>query len=154
MTHTDRLQSTSEETIMPLRDHFRAPLDKQRKWEGMHHEWASTIVRHLNAALPQRYYAEPRAHLGTLVEVDVATFEPEQEVMANQSGNGVATAVWAPPRASRTLAANFPAQDVFEVRVFDEQRTRHLVAAVELVSPGNKDRPDTRHAFAIKCAAY
>src|SRR5205085_5235951 len=28
-----------------------------------------------------------------------------------------------------------------------------LVAAVELVSPGNKDRPESRRAFATKCAA-
>jgi hypothetical protein len=29
-----------------------------------------------------------------------------------------------------------------------------LVAAVQLVSPGNKDRSETRHAFAAKCAGY
>ncbi len=29
-----------------------------------------------------------------------------------------------------------------------------LVAAIELVSPSNKDRPQTRLAFAIKCASY
>ncbi len=29
-----------------------------------------------------------------------------------------------------------------------------LVAAIELVSPGNKDRAEHRRAFAIKCAAY
>jgi hypothetical protein len=29
-----------------------------------------------------------------------------------------------------------------------------LVAAIELVSPGNKDRPEARQAFAIKCGAY
>jgi hypothetical protein len=29
-----------------------------------------------------------------------------------------------------------------------------LVAAVELVSPGNKDRPEVRNAFAAKCASY
>jgi hypothetical protein len=29
-----------------------------------------------------------------------------------------------------------------------------LVAAIELVSPGNKDRPAERRAFAIKCASY
>jgi hypothetical protein len=29
-----------------------------------------------------------------------------------------------------------------------------LVAAIELVSPGNKDRPEERKAFAIKCASY
>src|SRR5262249_8149674 len=30
---------------------------------------------------------------------------------------------------------------------------RRLVAAVELVSPSNKDRPETRRAFVAKCAA-
>jgi hypothetical protein len=29
-----------------------------------------------------------------------------------------------------------------------------LVAAIELVSPANKDRPAARRAFAIKCASY
>src|SRR5712691_6526093 len=29
-----------------------------------------------------------------------------------------------------------------------------LVAAVELVSPRNKDRPESRRSFAAKCAAY
>jgi hypothetical protein len=29
-----------------------------------------------------------------------------------------------------------------------------LVAAIELVSPANKDRPSHRRAFAAKCAAY
>jgi hypothetical protein len=29
-----------------------------------------------------------------------------------------------------------------------------LTAAVELVSPRNKERPEARHAFAIKCVGY
>ena len=29
-----------------------------------------------------------------------------------------------------------------------------MVGAVELVSPGNKDRPETRRAFAAKCSSY
>jgi len=29
-----------------------------------------------------------------------------------------------------------------------------LVAAIELISPGNKDRPESRRAFAAKCASY
>lgn len=29
-----------------------------------------------------------------------------------------------------------------------------LVAVVELVGPGNEDRPETRDAFVTKCAAY
>jgi hypothetical protein len=41
----------------------------------------------------------------------------------------------------------------YEVRVYDQKRSRRLVAAVEIVSPGNKDRPENRRAFVAKCAA-
>src|SRR5262249_16008283 len=38
-----------------------------------------------------------------------------------------------------------------EVLVFDLQRDRRLVAAVEIVSPANKDRPESRQLFLAKC---
>jgi hypothetical protein len=41
----------------------------------------------------------------------------------------------------------------YEVRVFDIDRERRLVAAIELVSPANKDRPESRDAFVAKCAS-
>ena len=37
--------------------------------------------------------------------------------------------------------------------VFDQARNRQLVAAIEIVSPANKDRPESRRAFVAKCAA-
>jgi Protein of unknown function (DUF4058) len=43
--------------------------------------------------------------------------------------------------------------DEYEVRVYQVTRGRRLAAAVELVSPSNKDRPETRQAFIAKCAA-
>jgi hypothetical protein len=92
------------------------------------------------------------------VEVDVATFEQEQmrgaEITNGGNGGGVATAVWAPPRPAQTFAVDLPTQDDFEVRVYDDRRGRRLVAAVEFVSPANKDRPEHRRAFAAKCSAY
>jgi hypothetical protein len=141
---------------MPLRDHFRSPLREHHHWEGFHSAWANTIVRHLNTRwVPSRYRAEPQIHLSAQVEVDVDTLQEEgTSGSAGGTGNGIATAVWAPARPTQTFAADFPAQDVFEVRVYDEERGSRLVAAVELVSPGNKDRPDARHAFAVKCAGY
>jgi hypothetical protein len=39
------------------------------------------------------------------------------------------------------------------VRVYDTQRHRRLVAAVEIVSSANKDRPGHGRAFVTKCAA-
>jgi hypothetical protein len=50
------------------------------------------------------------------------------------------------------MPAVFP--DTFEVRIFTTSGGLTLVAAIELVSPGNKDRPEERRAFATKCASY
>jgi hypothetical protein len=44
-------------------------------------------------------------------------------------------------------------QDDCEVCVHDTERGRRLVAVVEIVSPSNKDRPESRRAFAAKCEA-
>ena len=37
-------------------------------------------------------------------------------------------------------------------QIYDEKRHSRLVAAVQLVSPANKDRPEHRRAFVSKCA--
>lgn len=60
---------------MPLRDHFRPPLADRRSWDGFHGQWPAMIVIGLNQKLPQRYVAEPRVHLGSPIEIDVATYE-------------------------------------------------------------------------------
>jgi hypothetical protein len=57
----------------------------------------------------------------------------------------------APPAASLTLDAEFPEQYGYEVLVFDLRRERRLVAAVEIVSPANKDRPESRQLLVAKC---
>jgi hypothetical protein len=140
---------------MPLRDHFHAPLKERRHWDGFHSSWLGEMVRQLSIRLPAGYFAEPQVHLGVQVEPDVGTFEEEETLSAaTGSGDGVATAVWAPSRPTQTLDVDLPAQDVFEVRVYDESQGIRLVAAVELVSPRNKDRPESRRAFAVKCASY
>jgi Protein of unknown function (DUF4058) len=142
---------------MPLRDHYRPPLDDETQWEGFHASWPVMIVAHLTRRLPHRYVAAPRVHSGAAVEIDVATFEKDaadpSPLRESQSNGGVATAVWAPPRPTLTVATDLPALDDYEVRVYDSKRGRRLVAAVEIVSPANKDRPDHRHAFVAKCLA-
>jgi hypothetical protein len=141
---------------MPLRDHFRPPLDDLRHWEGFHATWPVMIVALLRRKLPRRYFAEPRVHSGASAEIDVTNFEQENEAgltAGDSSDNGgVATAVWAPPRPTLVVPTDLPTQDVYEVQVYDEKRHRRLVAAVEIVSPANKDRPEQRRAFIAKCA--
>jgi hypothetical protein len=145
---------------MPLRDHFRPPLERRRHWEGFHGGWPMMIVTHLASRLPPRYVAEPRVRLGASAEIDVGTMDEDQVSSLGLSrgpGNGeeggVATAVWAPPRPTLTLVTDFPAESAYEVRVYDQERGSRLVAAIEIVSPANKDRPEHRRAFVAKCAA-
>jgi hypothetical protein len=52
-----------------------------------------------------------------------------------------------------SVATDPPGQDTYEVRVCDTDSGQRLVAAVEIVSPANKDRPEHRRAFIAKCAA-
>jgi hypothetical protein len=102
---------------VPLRDHFRPPLDDMRHWEGLLAAWPVMIVARQRHKLANGYFAEP----------------------------------WVQP--TRAVATDLPAHDEYEVRVYDEKRHCRLVAAVEIVSPANKDRPDHRRVFVAKCAA-
>src|SRR4029077_5214284 len=69
------------------------------------------------------------------------------------NGGEVATAVWAPPLPTLAVATDMSDLDEYSVRVFATKRAHRLVAAVEIVSPANKDRPEHRRAFVAKCAA-
>jgi hypothetical protein len=63
---------------MPLRDHFRPPLDNPFSWDGFHGQWPAMIVIGLNQKLPEGYVAAPHVHLGSSVEIDVAAFDEEE----------------------------------------------------------------------------
>ena len=142
---------------MPLRDHFRPPFDDLTAWEGFHGGWPMVIVQKLGRELPARYVAAPRVHLGSLVEIDVATYDSENAVLttADSGGSangGLATAAWAPAQPTLAVETEFPDASEYEVLIYDVKRGRRLVAAIELVSPANKDRPEHRRLFVSKCA--
>jgi hypothetical protein len=92
----------------------------------------------------------------------VTAYETEARESAvgegGSAGVGVATAVWSSPRPTFDVAADLPDQDEYEVRVYDTQQHRRLVAAVEIISPANKDRPEHRRAFvgsyAVNCVQW
>ncbi|HTU92454.1 MAG TPA: DUF4058 family protein [Gemmataceae bacterium] len=142
---------------MPLLDHFRAPIYPRHDWESFHARWAVALSDMLNGLLPQRYLAEVQIHIGRQVEADVAEFELTPSIYGeegNGSQGGVAVGVqtWAPPAAVQTVDIVFP--DDIEVQVFDLRESKRLVGVIELISPGNKDRPEARRTFAAKCVAY
>lgn len=142
---------------MPLRDHFRPPVWTQASWEGFHGGWPMTMVQQLTKVLPDDFSAEPRAHLGSYFEIDVCAYEGDEDLpprmTAGNGSGGVATATWAAPEPTLVVDADLAEQYEYEVLVYDQSRRRQLVAAVEIVSPANKDRPENRRAFVAKCAA-
>jgi hypothetical protein len=148
------IQSAEEAIVMPLRDHFRPPLSNTSSWEELHGGWPMVIVQQLRKLLPPGYVAGPKVHSGSQVEIDVSTFEKDRDPLAatSEANGGVATAVWVAEPVVR-VETELPDDDEYEVRVYDASRGRRLVAAIEIVSPANKDRPDKRNAFVGKCAA-
>jgi Protein of unknown function (DUF4058) len=144
-----------EKDLMPLLDHFHAPLFPSRPWESFPSRWANSIADALNRLLPRRSTAEVQLHPDSQVEADVAEFEraPEpDEESSNGAGGGLAVQTWAPPTAVLVMPAECP--DDLEVQVLDQRDDAQVVAVVELISPRNKDRAEARRAFAAKCAAY
>jgi hypothetical protein len=105
---------------MPLRDHFRSPVNDTHSWDEVHGQWPGEIVRDLLTILPAGFRAAPR--------------------------------VYTVPAPTFTAEADLADQDEYEVRIYDIERNRRLVAAIEIVSPSNKDRPECRDLFAGKVA--
>ena len=90
----------------------------------------------------------------TLYEVDVGAYHKLVSEAHDGNGSPKATAIatYAPPQPTLTLEPQLPDQDVYEVRIYDSRRHRRLVAAIEIVSPSNKDRHENRLSFASKIA--
>ncbi|MFO0810764.1 MAG: DUF4058 family protein [Gemmataceae bacterium] len=121
---------------MPLRDHFHPPLSEHRQWDCVGAMWPPDIVRHLEPQLPEGYHAEPRVRYSDDFEIA-----------------GDAPPVTSAPAPTWTVQADLADPDEDEVLVYSERDGEQtLVAAIEIVSPRNKDRPEARAAFAAKVA--
>jgi hypothetical protein len=102
------------------------------------------IIQELNKVLPDEYAPEPRVLLGTIPEIDFSVNAGNEELQPTVArGSGT----------DDTVDEELTEQYAYEVLVYDQTRARQLVAAVEIVSPANKDRPENRQAFVTKCAA-
>src|SRR5205814_8635342 len=104
---------------MPLLDHFHPPVSERRSWEGFHGLWAAALVEKLNRdVLADEFFADMQVHIGSQVEVDIATLNETRE--AGERGSAGATATlataWAPPTTDLIFPAVFP--DDIEVQVF------------------------------------
>ena len=139
---------------MPLRDHFRSPVNDKHSWDEVHGFWPASIVREMYDLLPAGFQGTPKIHLGSPAEVDVATYDNDSResdsFSPHDNDGGVATLPAIAP--TLTVEADLSEQDQYEVLVYDVDRGRRLVAAIEIVSPSNKDRPESRETFVRKVA--
>lgn len=133
-----------------LLDHFRAPLDRERHWTGFHSRWAGNLAVDINEQLPDGWFAEPQVQWA--IEVDVATFE-EADELVSATGDPDSDVAWELPTPYKTIGFDLRTDEV-EVRIYREFPDTPLVGMVELVSPANKDRPESREAFISKCDTY
>lgn len=137
-----------------LLDHFHPPLEKSRDWHGFLHMWTSMLAVDLNRRLPDGWFASPNVQFQ--IEVDVATMDSRDDATGwagHVEETGTSSEVWTPPAPTAVL--DVPGwSDVVSVEVYAPLGSRNLAAAIEIVSPSNKDRPDSREAFVAKCERY
>src|SRR3954468_6046724 len=95
---------------MPLLDHFHPPVSERRSWEGFHGLWAAALVEKLNRdILAEEYYADMQVHIGSQVEVDVASLALVREQgLGSAGGTAMAAQVWTPPATDLILPTVFP----------------------------------------------
>ena len=139
---------------MPLRDHFRSPVNDTHSWDEVHGGWPMEIVRDLVKILPAGFRAAPKVHLGSPFEVDVSTYDLDSRYMDTDSGaGGMATLTQTAIAPTLVVETDLSEPDEYEVRIYDTERGRTLVAAIEIISPSNKDSPASRELFVGKVAS-
>lgn len=138
-----------------LLDHFRPPLTTRFHWTSFHDMWACKFAAALNEVLPDRWYAAP--HVQFSVEIDDAVFDSQMRGTLGDVEQGdepwTLSADWSVPAPTAVLEFAMRT-DFAGVRVFSTEEGPVLAGAIELVSPANKDRPESRDVFVSKCETY
>ena len=129
---------------MPLHD-----WNQLSGFEGVHIFWMTDIARYLKGCLPADYRAIIGASPFVAVDVkgkpDIAVRSATSENPTN-GGVSQATDEWQPD--VEVAVATLPE----DTSVLVEKAGR-LVAAIELISPRNKDRPSSRGQYACAISA-
>lgn len=144
---------------MPLRNHFRPPVLARVPWESLHSGWIGRLAEQLSTVLPPGYVALDRMRIDGNLEIDIGAAEDDSgRSPASAEPTGVGAAVAARPGLYTAPApvgsCRYRGEDIAEIRIFTDEEDRKVVAALELVSPANKDRPGSREAFVAKCLDY
>ena len=131
---------------MPLHD-----WTDERGWDSVHPVWLTYLVEWIRPRLPEGY----KAFLGGVPALTVASGNGKPDVSVRQWGLR--------PAAEKVATETAVLEPDLEARVairLDPQRAVHidfhgqLIAAVELVSPRNKDRADAKETYTNRYLGY
>jgi hypothetical protein len=112
-------------------------------WKSFHSFWIAKIAEHLNDVLPPGFQARPTEYL--------VGIEPDTLFLQQAGQKGARPVAAQPALEAATLTAVLPTPaELPLVGVYSAYDDKRLVAAVEVVSPGNKDRPESLAAFTEK----
>jgi hypothetical protein len=126
-------------------------------WEGMHHLWITELLRWVKPRLPAGY----RAYIGSapLLAVGAPASRPDVHVQRwpeAPAGEGrdetAASSVVGGPTVEPDIEVAVATLDPGTALLIERQG--RMVAAVELVSPRNKDRPAAREAYLARYVGY
>ena len=128
---------------MPLHD-----WTDRDNFDGLHHVWITEIAGGLRRTLPPPYQVllgtSPRLALGGSLH------RPDVGVANGRHTNGHPTTAG----AYREPDMEVPVGTLDEDLTVQVERNGRLVAAVELISPRNKDRPASREYYATRYLSY
>jgi hypothetical protein len=121
-------------------------------WDGVHHSWITELLRWIKPRLPAGY----RAYIGAAPTIEIGAAPEKPDVAVRE---------WPGDKASKSVRTasrrRAPAPDaIFSVKLIAPSKALHVVrlgrltAAVELVSPRNKDRPDARAMYLNRYMSY
>jgi Protein of unknown function (DUF4058) len=131
---------------MPLHD-----WKDERGWDSVHPVWLTYLLEHVQERLPEGY----KAFLGGVPSLTVDSGHGRPDVSVRQWGPD--PAVEAVTSGTGVLEPDLEASAIFRL---DPQRAVHvdfhsqLIAALELVSPRNKDRADAKETYSNRYLGY
>jgi hypothetical protein len=119
-------------------------------YHSFHNLWIAGLNNALNGGmLPTDYYALVEQHAGRTV-ADVLTLHasrPNGEPPPSRGGIAVAEA---PPKVRRELTATEAYRQLRRTLAIRHVTGHRLIALLEIVSPANKDRPESVNTFVTK----
>ncbi len=136
---------------MPLHD-----WTERHGWDGFHQLWIVALLHGIKPELPEGY----RAYLGTVPALAVGLPPQRPDVHVRSEASAQPGTQVEPVTAAVGISEDEQPDEQVAVLALEEQLAVHvvqgerLVAAVELISPCNKDRPEPRDAYRSRYVSY